>query len=56
MACNWRSRESGGVSWQYAEGAMQASIRMSMRRPDKVDIWRRFLDKPTWWAVRDELH
>ena len=34
---------------------MEASARMSMRRPRKVDIWRRFLDEPTWWAMREEL-
>ena len=55
MASDWRSRDSGGVRWQHTEGDMEAGARMSMRRPHKVDTWRRFLDEPTWWAMREEL-
>ena len=54
MACDWRRRESEGVRWPYVEGDMEASRKMSMRRPHKIDTWR-FLDDPTWWATREEL-
>ena len=55
MACDWRSRESGAVRWQYTKGDMEASTKMAMRRPLIVHIWRKFLDEPTWWAMREEL-
>ena len=50
-----KERESDGERWQYTDGDMEASRRMSMRRPYKVDTWRRFLDEPIWWATREEL-
>ena len=51
-----KERESDGERWQYAKGDMEASEGiMSVRRPNKVDTWRRFLDDPTGWAMREEL-
>ena len=45
VASDWRKRESDGEKWQYTDGAMEASRRMSMRRPHKVNT----LDEPKWW-------